>query len=184
MATALRPAVFLDRDGVLNRVSVRGGVTHPPAHPGEFELLPGVGAALARLAAAGLPLVVVTNQPDVARGTQTREGVEALNDRVRRGLPVLAVLTCFHDKGDGCACRKPRPGLLLVAARTWGLDLGRSFMVGDRWSDVEAGRAAGCRTALVETPYSGRPRCTPDRCVRDLEEAADWILGLSEGEMA
>jgi D-glycero-D-manno-heptose 1,7-bisphosphate phosphatase len=174
--SSLRPAVLLDRDGVLNRVFVRGGVTHPPMHPGEFEFLPGVAEAVGRLAAAGFALVVVTNQPDVARGTQTRAGVEALNDRVRQALPVLDVLTCFHDSGDDCACRKPRPGLVLEAAARWGLDLAASFLVGDRWSDVEAGRAAGCTAVLVETPWSGRERCRPDHCVRDLPEAADWIL--------
>jgi D-glycero-D-manno-heptose 1,7-bisphosphate phosphatase len=180
MATPLRAAVFLDRDGVLNRAVVRDGVPHPPAHLGEFELLPGVPAALARLAGAGFALVVVTNQPDVARGTQTRARVEELNERVRAALPVLGVLTCFHDNADGCDCRKPRPGMLLEAARRWSLDLGRSFMIGDRWSDVAAGQAAGCRTVLVEMPYSGRTRCAPDRCVADLAEAAEWIVGLNE----
>jgi D-glycero-D-manno-heptose 1,7-bisphosphate phosphatase len=181
---SLRPAVLLDRDGVLNRVFVRDGVSHPPAHPCEFELLPGVPEALARLSFAGLALAVVTNQPDVARGTQTRAGVEVLNDLVRSALPVLDVLTCCHDNADDCPCRKPRPGLLIEAGRRWGLDLSRSFMVGDRWSDVEAGRAAGCRTVLVEMPWSGRARCRPDHCVRDLPEAADWILSVSLGAKA
>ena len=182
MSAAPKPAVFLDRDGVLNRVFERDGVTHPPASPQEFELLPGVGEAAARLAEAGFPLVVITNQPDVARGSQTRAGVEALNDLVRSALPVLGVLTCYHDNADGCACRKPKPGLLLEAARRWGLDLGRSFMVGDRWSDVAAGRAAGCRTVLVETPYSGRHRCAPDHVTADLAGAADWIIRLTHEE--
>ena len=184
MSAAAKPAVFLDRDGVLNRVFERDGVTHPPASPQDFEFLPGVGEAAARLARAGFPLVVVTNQPDVARGTQTRAGVEALNDLVRSALPVLAVLTCCHDNADGCACRKQKPGLLLEAARRWGLDLGRSFMVGDRWSDVAAGRAAGCRTVLVETPHSGRQRCAPDHVTADLARAADWIIRLFHEENA
>jgi D-glycero-D-manno-heptose 1,7-bisphosphate phosphatase len=179
MTTPLRAAVFLDRDGVLNEALVRDGVPRPPAHLGEFKLLAGVPAALARLAGAGFALVVVTNQPDVARGTQTRERVEGLNERVRATLPVLDVLTCFHDDADDCNCRKPRPGLLLEAARRWRLDLERSFMVGDRWSDIVAGRAAGCRTVLVEMPYSDRGRCSPDWCVADLTEAADWIVGLT-----
>src|SRR5262245_35579761 len=150
----LRRAVFLDRDGVINRTFVRGGVTYPPAHPGEFELLPGVVEAARRLADAGFALVVVTNQPDVARGIQTRAGALTLNDLVRAALPVLDVRTCFHDTADDCACRKPRPGLLLDAARLWRIDLKRSFLVGDRWSDVAAGQAAGCVSLLVETPQS------------------------------
>ena len=177
-----RPAVFLDRDGVLNKVYVRDGVTHPPDHVGELEFLPGVEQALDRLHEAGFPLVVVTNQPDVARGKQTHEGVEAINDRVRAALPVLDVLSCFHDGADDCSCRKPRPGLLLTAARQWGLDPNRSFMVGDRWSDVVAGQTAGCRTVLVETPWSKRERCQPDHCVRDLVEAVEWILSYPLGE--
>jgi D-glycero-D-manno-heptose 1,7-bisphosphate phosphatase len=178
MPEALRPAVFLDRDGVLNRTFVRDGVPHPPAELTEFELLPGVPEALERLAAAGFALVVVTNQPDVARGTQTRERVEAMNARLRTALPLLDVLTCYHDGPDHCLCRKPQPGMLLEAAQRWRLDLGRSFMIGDRWSDVAAGQAVGCRALLVDQPYSGRARCRPDHCVADLPAAADWILTL------
>lgn len=176
MIEGLRPAVFLDRDGVLNRVFVRDGVTHPPGTLAEFELLPGAAGAVRRLHAAGFQLIVVTNQPDVARGTQTREGVEAIHARLCAELPMLEVLACLHDAGDDCACRKPKPGLILDAVRRWRLDPRRSFLVGDRWSDVIAGQRAGCRTVLVETPYSGRTRCQPDRCVRDLAEAAEWIL--------
>ncbi len=176
MTDQRRPVVFLDRDGVLNCVVVRDGVTHPPAGVEDFQLLPGAAGAVRRLHAAGFVQVVVTNQPDVARGVQTREGVEAIHARLRAELPMLEVLACYHDNGDGCACRKPKAGLLLEAARRWPLDLRRGFLVGDRWSDVLAGQAAGCRTILVETPYSGRARCQPDHCVRDLAEAAEWIL--------
>jgi D-glycero-D-manno-heptose 1,7-bisphosphate phosphatase len=176
--------VFLDRDGVINRSFERGGVTHPPATVAELEILPGVVEAARKLDAAGFVLVVVTNQPDVARGTTTRELVGAINDRLRAELPLLDVVACYHDSGDGCACRKPKPGMLLDAAVRWGLDLGRSFLVGDRWSDVAAGHAAGCRAALVLTPFSGRERCEPDRCVRDLAEAAEWILEAPGGRKA
>jgi D-glycero-D-manno-heptose 1,7-bisphosphate phosphatase len=181
MTESMRRAVFLDRDGVLNRVFVRDGVTHPPGSVEEFAFLPGAVEAVRRLHAAGFPLVVVTNQPDVARGTQTIEGVEAIHERLRAELPMLEVLACYHDKGDDCTCRKPKPGMLLEAARRWRLDLSRSFLVGDRWSDVLAGQTAGCRTVLVETPYSGRERCRPDHCVLDLAEAAEWILIVIRG---
>jgi D-glycero-D-manno-heptose 1,7-bisphosphate phosphatase len=171
----LEPAVFLDRDGVINKTFVKDGVSHPPAHLDEFEFLPGVIEAAQHLADAGWPVVVVTNQPDVARGVQTRERVEEMNRHVMMHLPVLDVLTCYHDSADGCTCRKPRPGLLLEAAQRWSLDLQRSVMVGDRWSDVVAGQAAGCTGVLIVTPHSGRERCRPDHCVHDLAEAVAWI---------
>jgi D-glycero-D-manno-heptose 1,7-bisphosphate phosphatase len=174
-----RPAVFLDRDGVLNRTFIRDNVSHPPTTLEEFEFLPGVVEATSRLAEAGFALVVVTNQPDVARGIQSKERVEQMNDLVRQILPVLDVATCYHDSGDNCDCRKPRPGMLQSAARRWRLDLPRSFMVGDRWSDVAAGNAAGCLSLLILTPHSGLERCRPKQCVRDLVEAADWILHSS-----
>jgi len=171
-----RPAVFLDRDGVLNRTFIRDGVSHPPQTLEQFELLPGVADAARRLAEAGWPLVVVTNQPDVARGNQTRQTIEAMHRVLHQRLPLLDVLCCYHDTADRCECRKPKPGMLLEAARRWRLDLRRSVMVGDRWSDVAAGQAAGCRTVLVWTPHSGSERCRPDHTVHELAEAAAWVL--------
>jgi transaldolase len=172
----LRPAVFLDRDGVLNRTAVRGGTPHPPASVAEVEVLPGVEAALRKLRERGLPLIVVTNQPDVARGTQRQSVVEEINATLSRRLGLTAVYACYHDNADECTCRKPKPGMLRRAAEEHGIDLRRSFMVGDRWGDVAAGAAAGCRTFLIDMPYSQCERCSPDFKVADLSEAADMIL--------
>lgn len=182
MNPALRAAVFLDRDGVINRTAVRDGTPHPPACVEEVEILPGVAAAMQRLAERGLPLIVVTNQPDVARGTQTAERVEAINRFLGQRLPIAAFYTCYHDTADDCDCRKPRPGLLIRAAQEHGIDLPRSFMVGDRWGDVEAGRAAGCRTFLIDLPHSQSRRCTPDARVADLPGAADQIIRIADTE--
>jgi D-glycero-D-manno-heptose 1,7-bisphosphate phosphatase len=168
-------AVFLDRDGVLNDVVVRDGRPYPPGDAGEVEVLPGVGEACARLRAAGFELVVVTNQPDVARGTQTLEAVERINDVLRAALPLDEVVVCAHDDADDCECRKPKPGMLVDAGARRRLDLAASFMVGDRWRDVEAGRRAGCRTVLVDRGYDA-PSAVPDATVSDLGEAAEWIL--------
>ncbi len=169
-------AVFLDRDGVLNRAAVRDGRPYPPGRAEELEILPGVPAALASLRAAGFLLIGVTNQPDVARGTQTRAGVEAIHARLLRDLPLAELLCCFHDDGAGCSCRKPAPGLLLQAARAPGLDLGGRYMVGDRWRDVDAGRAAGCRTVFIDHGYAERRPVGYDARVGSLAEAAAWIL--------
>jgi len=173
---ALRPAVFLDRDGVINAAVVKGGKPYPPARVEEVTILPGVAGALARLGEAGYALVVVTNQPDVARGAQTREAVDAIHARMRAELPLDAIYCCFHDDADRCACRKPAPGLLRDAARDLDLDLARSFMVGDRWRDVEAGVAAGCRTVFIDYHYAERRPQTFDIQVTSLADAAAWIL--------
>jgi D-glycero-D-manno-heptose 1,7-bisphosphate phosphatase len=170
-----RRAVFLDRDGVINRATIRDGRPHPPATVDEFELLPGVPEALRRLKAEEYLLIVVTNQPDVARGLVRRETVDAIHARLAAALPVDDIRCCDHDDGDGCSCRKPRPGMLLDAAAAHGVDLGASVMVGDRWRDVEAGRRAGCATVLVDYAYA-EPGAAPDAVVGSLLEAADWIL--------
>jgi D-glycero-D-manno-heptose 1,7-bisphosphate phosphatase len=172
-----RAAVFLDRDGVINRAEVRGGRPYPPESVERLELLPGVADALDRLDAAGFDLVVVTNQPDVARGTQTRAMVETMHATLGGMLPVIdAFRVCYHQDADGCACRKPRPGLLLDAAAERGIDLRRSYMVGDRWRDVEAGARAGCVTILIDHGYREPLTVPPDARVASLAQAADWIL--------
>jgi len=173
----MRRAVFLDRDGVLNRAFIHDdGKSHPPASPDELEILPGVAKACMTLRQAGFLLIVVTNQPDVARGAQSRDVVEAINDALRRQIPIDDIRVCYHDDPDDCACRKPRPGLLLEAANVWEIDLSSSFMVGDRWKDIEAGRRAGCKTVLVSGVYTEAARSRPDFHIASLQEAADWIL--------
>ena len=144
----MKRAVFLDRDGVLNRAIVRDGRPYPPRNVAELEVLPGVEQALTALREAGFFLVVVTNQPDVARGTTTKRAVETINAALGAQLPIDEFRTCFHDSGDGCDCRKPKPGALLAAAAHYDIDLYDSFMVGDRWRDAEAGRRAGCKNDL------------------------------------
>jgi D-glycero-D-manno-heptose 1,7-bisphosphate phosphatase len=171
-----RRAVFLDRDGVINRAVVRGGRPYAPDRVEDLEILPGVSEAVERLRRAGFLVVVVTNQPDVVRGRQSLETVEAIHDRIRSAVAVDGFKICFHDDADRCGCRKPRPGLLLEAAAEWSLDLPRSFMVGDRWRDVGAGRAAGCPTILVGGGYGEPFPDPPDARAGSLPEAADLIL--------
>jgi D-glycero-D-manno-heptose 1,7-bisphosphate phosphatase len=180
--SAARPAVFLDRDGVINRPVVRGGRPYPPGSVDELELYPDAAASLSGLRAAGFTLVVVTNQPDVARRLQRAEIVHELNRELCRRIQVAAVYVCFHDDSDRCKCRKPAPGLLLRAAEDLRLDLGRSFMVGDRWRDVEAGRRAGCRTVYIDRGYSEASPSCPDVVTTGLAEAASWIQNRRYGK--
>jgi len=178
----MRRAVFLDRDGVLNRAFVRGGKPRPPANLDELEILAGVAPALQRLKKADFVLVGITNQPDVARGDTHREIVEAINASLLAALPLDDILVCYHDDRDACDCRKPKPGLLLEASRRFEVDLGASFMVGDRWRDVAAGRSAGCRTVFVDYSYAEPRPERPDLIVRSLAAAVSWILSVELSE--
>jgi D-sedoheptulose 7-phosphate isomerase len=176
-------AVFLDRDGVLNRAVVRDGKPFTPSGLEELELLPDVGSSLRDLKAHGFALYVITNQPDVARGAHTRESVEALHQTLASSLPIDDIFVCYHDDNDHCACRKPKPGLLFEAQRKHNIDLERSFMVGDRWRDIDAGHNAGCKTVLIDYGYRERkPARPPEATVRSLREAADWIISSSSRE--
>jgi D-glycero-D-manno-heptose 1,7-bisphosphate phosphatase len=173
------PAVFLDRDGVLNRTFERDGTSYPPYSLGELEILPGVADALECLRAHGFMLIGVTNQPDVARKRQTRELIDEMNRFLLDRLPLTEIYVCPHDTADHCECRKPKPGMILQAAREHQIDLSASWMVGDRCSDVLAGQSAGCRTILIDSAWSQGHRCTPDARVADLFEAAEVIVRSS-----
>ncbi|MGO4883166.1 MAG: D-glycero-alpha-D-manno-heptose-1,7-bisphosphate 7-phosphatase [Bryobacteraceae bacterium] len=175
-------AVFLDRDGVLARALVRDGKAYAPVTPDEMEIDPEAPPALARLKAAGFLLIMVTNQPDVARGITRREDVETMHAGLRAALPLDDCCVCYHDDRDGCDCRKPKPGMLLAAARAHDVDLGQSFMVGDRWRDIDAGAAAGCRTVWIDHGYRERAaEHAPHARVETLAGATDWILVASAG---
>lgn len=174
-------AVFLDRDGVLNEAIVRGGKPYSPDTIEEMVIPADAAAALSRLRQHGFRLIVATNQPDIARGRMTRERVDAMNAHLRSKLPLDAIEMCAHDDADKCGCRKPEPGLLLNAAKRDGIDLAASFMVGDRWRDIEAGRGAGCRTILIGDGYGEPFRSQPDIKAATLTEAADWILKQDTG---
>jgi D-glycero-D-manno-heptose 1,7-bisphosphate phosphatase len=169
-----RRAVFIDRDGVILHSPVEGGIPRPARSAAEFAYLPGVGEALDLIRKASLVPVVITNQPDVARGLTTRALLEAFHERLRQDHGLVHIYTCFHDDKDYCVCRKPAPGLLQQAARDLDLSLPRSFMVGDRWRDIEAGFRAGCTTLLVRHPYSWD--ASPDVSVSSLLEAAHHII--------
>ena len=179
-----RAAVFLDRDGVLNRAIVRDGKPYPPQTVEELDILPDAAASLQALKDAGFVLIVVTNQPDVGRGRQTRSAVEEMHAKLSRSLPIDHFFVCYHDDVDACECRKPLPGLLFQAEKAHQLRLKDSFLVGDRWRDVDAGHAAGVRTIWIDYGYRERgPEHPPAARVKSLREAADWILKAVESEV-
>jgi D-glycero-D-manno-heptose 1,7-bisphosphate phosphatase len=169
-------AVFLDRDGVLNKAYVRNGKPFSPDTIEGMIIFPDAASALTRLREHGFRLIVATNQPDIARGRLTREQVDAMNGYLRSKLPLDSIEVCTHDDADNCDCRKPKPGLLTRAAQRDGIALSESFMVGDRFRDIEAGDSAGCRTVLVGDGYGEAFKVQPNATVRTLSEAADWIL--------
>ena len=173
----MRRAVFLDRDGVINRAFVRDGKPYPPANLTEMEILPGVSDAMNELHSEGWLLIVVTNQPDVARGTKSLADVESIHQYLQQVLPIDELRTCYHDSGDGCDCRKPLPGALFAAARTHDIDLSASYMVGDRWRDTEAGERAGCQTIFINYGYTEKQPENVGFRVQSLAEAAIIILG-------
>jgi len=173
-------AVFLDRDGVLNKAIVREGKPYSPATLEDLVVPPDAEKALRALHNQGLRLVMVTNQPDITRGKVRRETVQQINQYLCRVLPIDAVEVCEHDDADDCECRKPRPGMLLRAAERDKILLSESFMVGDRWRDIEAGRRAGCRTILIGDGYAEGLTSAPDIAVASLSEAADWIVGQTD----
>lgn len=179
----MRAAVFLDRDGVLNEPVMRNGRPHPPADAAGLLICEGAHEALGALREAGFALIVVSNQPDVARGTTSPQTVDAINDRLRAALPLDDLLVCPHDDADRCDCRKPKPGLLRRGARLHQIDLRRSYLVGDRWRDIEAGTAAGCTTVFIDRRYAEPQPAAPDARVESILEAAGWIIAHSRSTM-
>jgi D-glycero-D-manno-heptose 1,7-bisphosphate phosphatase len=169
-------AVFLDRDGVINVNIERDGRLVAPTTLEDFRLVPGVEEAVHRLKSAGLLVIVVTNQPDIATGRTSRETVEAMHDLLRARLAIDDIQTCTHVDADRCICRKPKPGMILQAADDWQIDLSRSYLVGDSWRDIEAGRTAGCSTILVLSGYQQEKSSDPDKAVRSLTDAVSYIL--------
>lgn len=171
----MRPAVFLDRDGVLNKMVLRNEQPGSPRRVEEFQLLPGVRQAVELLRRAGLLVVVVTNQPDVARGFLPLGELERLHKRLRQWVPVDAIYTCPHDDADECTCRKPKPGLLLQASQEWNIRLPHSYMVGDSWKDIAAGQRAGCKTFLVQNGQRSPGDIAADVVIPDLPAAVRKI---------
>lgn len=152
-------AIFLDRDGVINKAKIIDGLAYSPRKLEEFEFLPDVKEAVAGFKKKGYLVIVVTNQPEISRGLLKQEDLDRMHTHLKSELDVDDIMVCHHDDHHNCDCRKPKPGMLLDATRKWGIDIRNSYMVGDRWKDIEAGKRAGCRTVLIKNIASGA--CDP-----------------------
>ena len=170
-------AVFLDRDGVINKSLFTDGLPEPPKNLKSLEILSGVETALKELKQKGFLLIVVTNQPDVSRGTTSIQEVRLINRFLSNRLPIDKFYVCAHDEKDFCACRKPKPGMLLDAAKRFQIDTKSSYLVGDRWRDIEAGQAVGCDCYFIDYGYPENPPQKPYKTVYSLLEASRYILG-------
>ena len=171
----MKRAVFLDRDGVIIRTDVRDGKPYAITAYENLDLLDGVSHAIRRLKEAGYMMIVVSNQPDVAAGKVALDVVEAINADLMETLSLDEIKVCYDSSAP---CYKPEPGMLLEAAQEHDIDLGRSYLVGDRWRDIGAGKAAGCMTVFIDKGYSEQAPENPDHVVGSLPEAADLILAL------
>ena len=172
-------AVFLDRDGVINRALVRYGHPYPPPSLDTLEIQPDVPKALNLLKESEFLLIVVTNQPDVGRGTQKRGTVEKIHTYLLNQLPLDDIYVCWHGQDGECDCRKPLPGMLFQAAQDWQIDLEKSFMIGDRWRDVDIGYAAGCKTIFIDYQYDESLNYQPDYTATSIRDASEWIIRQS-----
>lgn len=170
----MKKAIFLDRDGVINRVILKGDKPFSPRRFGEFGFLDGIKEVLGKFKEVGFINIIITNQPDIARGLIEPEISEKMHKVIRENLPIDDIFVCPHDDIDQCPCRKPEPGMLLEAAKKWDIDLKSSFLIGDQWKDIEAGKSAGCVTILISCPYN--KRANPDFRVNNLSSAAEIIF--------
>ncbi|OGF50370.1 MAG: hypothetical protein A2231_02430 [Candidatus Firestonebacteria bacterium RIFOXYA2_FULL_40_8] len=171
-------AVFFDRDGVINKPVIIDNKPFTPESLKELVFTDGIRETLVELKKSGFLLFVITNQADVARGKRTKENVEEISAYILKELPLDKVYCCYHDNKDNCNCRKPKPGMLLTASKEFDVDLTKSYVVGDRWSDVEAGKNAGCKTIFVDYNYDEKLRSEPDYTISNVTGILGCIRSL------
>lgn len=171
----LRPVIFLDRDGVINEVKLINSKPYPPSNADEVVLIDGIRETVTKLLELGFRLIIVTNQPDVARGRQIKSEVEAINNVIRMSIPIDEIRVCYHDIEDNCECRKPKPGLLLHDSGN--IDFTRSYMIGDRSKDIEAGLRANCRTIFIDYNYSEPKPSFSHHTISSVQHILPTIIG-------
>tara|TARA_B100002051_G_C16549638_1_gene541884 strand:- start:143 stop:676 length:534 start_codon:yes stop_codon:yes gene_type:complete len=171
----MNKAIFLDRDGVINNIVVSNGLPTSPSKFEEFKILPGVRESIAKLKKLNFYCILVTNQPDVSRGKIKKETVIKMNEYLKKELSLNDVFVCFHDDSDNCLCRKPKPGLILNATKKWKINLKKSYMIGDRWKDIDAGKLSGCKTIFIDNKYNESIKSKPNFISDDLFNAVKII---------
>jgi D-glycero-D-manno-heptose 1,7-bisphosphate phosphatase len=167
-------AVFLDRDGVINQVIIRDGEVFSPRSREEFLFIEESVQAIKYLKKAGFIVIVVTNQPDIARKRLSSDDLQWMTGKIMEVTEVDDIVICYHDDSDACPCRKPKAGMLLESSKKWKVDLSRSFMIGDTWKDVKVGQNAGCIPILLDAPYNKDVVC--NLRVSSLTEALQIVL--------
>jgi D-glycero-D-manno-heptose 1,7-bisphosphate phosphatase len=168
-------AAFLDRDGVLNNIIIKDGLPYSPSKYDEFKILPGVKDSITKLKKMEFRCIVVTNQPDVSRGKIKKETVVKMNNYLNKELELDDIFVCFHDDIDKCNCRKPKPGLIFEAAKKWNINLKKSYMIGDRWKDIDAGTSSGCKTIFLNNNYKEKVKSEPNFTCENLLKAVNLI---------
>ncbi len=173
----MNKAVFLDRDGVVNKALVVNGTPFSPRLLQEVEIVEEVSNCVIRLKKLGFKIAIVTNQPDIARAKTTLSKVNEIHDFITEETGITNFFICPHDDSDNCECRKPKIGLLLQAATRLKIDLKRSYLIGDRWKDIEAGQSAGCKSIFINNNYLEKAPKLPYIEVKSLSEATQIIAG-------
>ena len=176
----MRKAIFLDRDGVINKVFIKDNLPTSPPSFDQLEILPGVKEAILILKKLNFVCLIVTNQPDVSRGKIEKKTVIKMNNHLKDEIKLDDIFVCYHDDHDNCKCRKPKAGLLLEAGKKWDINLRKSYMIGDRWKDIEAGRSAGCKTIFVDYKYSEKKPQKPNFITDSLFSAVHIIEKLQD----
>jgi len=174
----MKKSVFLDRDGVINKVYIKDGLPRSPNSSNELKILPGVRESIIKLKKLNFICLMVTNQPNVSRKKIDKNSVIQMNNFLKNEIALDDIFVCYHDDSDNCNCRKPKPGLLLQAGKKWDVDFKKSFMIGDRWKDIQAGEKVGCKTIFLDYKYNEKKPKKPDFVSDSLLNAAHIIEKL------
>ena len=174
----MKKSVFLDRDGVINKVYIKDGLPQSPNSLNELKILPGVRESIIKLKKLNFTCLMVTNQPNVSRKKIDKNSVIQMNNFLKNEIALDDIFVCYHDDSDNCNCRKPKPGLLLQAGKKWDVDFKKSFMIGDRWRDIQAGEKVGCKTIFLDYKYNEKKPKKPDFVSDSLLNAAHIIEKL------